>query len=583
MTSRSSPPWPATIPVLAGAKQPPLVAWEVYQSRLPTTDEVAAWRTQWPDCNWAMITGMISGVVVLDIDPRHGGDDAIRGYALPPTHTVRTPHGGWHYYYRHPGGRVPNAVGLLPGVDLRGDGGFVLKPPSIVDGRPYEVVTDEPLAPLPQWILERLAERAAPDGQHRGDDDEMTVLLHGVDEGQRDVSAVRLAGHYIGKGLPVGEVLELLRGWNLRCRPPMSTAQLIKCVESIHRRDRTPTSRAFLSSPHPNGPQALQRDPVDIDPLTVLTAKTICALPDPDQQAEVLGALVGRGTRTLIGAHTGHGKTTLTLQIIKAIVTGVDFLGWRGAGGRALIVDAEQGLRTIQRRLRETGLDQCDAVDYLRVPDGLSLDKRPEEADAIETVIASHPYEVVSFDPLYKLHGGNSNDEREAVDLMRLFDRWREMYRFALLLATHTRKPPPIGARFTMHEFFGSSAYLRGAEVVLGLEFLRSGFSRLHFFKDRDGDLPVGDHWGLLFDKQTGFTRAPDAARKPTAADKVYEILMATPGMTEQELQQETRYAERTIRDALSKLQAVAVTGYRGEKTWSLPSELTPQNGELPL
>jgi hypothetical protein len=76
--------------------------------------------------------------------------------------------------------------------------------------------------------------------------------------------------------------------------------------------------------------------------------------------------------------------------------------------------------------------------------------------------------------PVYKLHRGDSNDERAAVDLMRRFDRWRELYGFGLLTEVHLRKPPPQGARLTIHDFFGSSAYTRGAEVVLGLQRVRA-------------------------------------------------------------------------------------------------------------
>ena len=84
------------------------------------------------------------------------------------------------------------------------------------------------------------------------------------------------------------------------------------------------------------------------------------------------------------------------------------------------------------------------------------------------------------------------------------------------------------------HEFFGSSAYLRGAEVVLGLQRVSDGYSRLHFLKDRDGDLPIGESWGLLFDREQGFRRDPDdGTQKPTAKDQIRELLMEAPGHTD--------------------------------------------------
>jgi hypothetical protein len=290
--------------------------------------------------------------------------------------------------------------------------------------------------------------------------------------------------------------------------------------------------------------------------LQPLTARALCELPDPPLSDELLGPLVVRGGRVVLGGHTGEGKTTLALALVRAIVQGEDFLGWPGAGGRALVIDAEQGLRTIKRRLREAGLDGCEEVDYLRVPDGLSLDRDEGEIAAIETLLAEGDYSLVLPDPLYKLHRADSNDERAAVDLMRRFDAWRDQYRFALVLPVHCRKPP-VGARFSMHELFGSSAYLRGAEVVLGLQPIRDGYARLHFFKDRDGDLPIGSAWGLLFDREHGYRRDPqDGQQRATATDEIRELLATDPALTNAQLAALTGKAERTVREARQRLEA---------------------------
>ncbi len=89
----------------------------------------------------------------------------------------------------------------------------------------------------------------------------------------------------------------------------------------------------------------------------------------------MLGPAVVRGQRIVLGGHTGEGKTTLALQILRTVIGGDQLLDWHGAGGtRALVIDAEQGLKTIKRRLREAGLADSDQVDYVRVPDGLELD-----------------------------------------------------------------------------------------------------------------------------------------------------------------------------------------------------------------
>jgi hypothetical protein len=267
--------------------------------------------------------------------------------------------------------------------------------------------------------------------------------------------------------------------------------------------------------------------------LQVRTARELCALPDPPASDELLGPVLVRGSRTIVGAHTGEGKTEFALRMLGAVVAGGEFLDWRGQGGaRALFVDAEQGLRTVKRRLREAGLSELESVDYLHVPDGLALDSDEQQIADLEELLGRGDYAIVALDPAYKLARSlDSNVERSVVELMRRFDAWRTEYHFALLLPVHLRKPIP-GERFSIHDVFGSGAYVRGAEVVLGLRRVSNGFAELHFFKDRDGDLEVGDKWGLLFDREYGFRRAPDDVEQSEAelAEQLLEYVRENPG-----------------------------------------------------
>lgn len=102
-----------------------------------------------------------------DSAPRHGAE-ALRALAagreLPATLTVATPTGGRHLYYRAPHGfRLRNTVGRLgPLIDTRAEGGYVVGPGSVVDGRCYRVTADLPVAPLPSWLLRELRELNRP-------------------------------------------------------------------------------------------------------------------------------------------------------------------------------------------------------------------------------------------------------------------------------------------------------------------------------------------------------------------------------------------------------------------------------------
>jgi len=102
-----------------------------------TTDhyQIADWWREWPTANVGIATGAISGIVVLDVDPRHGGNESLdrlqsEGGMLPITVTVCTGGGGFHFYFQHPGGTIRNRTNVRPGIDFRGDGGYVVAPPS---------------------------------------------------------------------------------------------------------------------------------------------------------------------------------------------------------------------------------------------------------------------------------------------------------------------------------------------------------------------------------------------------------------------------------------------------------------------
>jgi hypothetical protein len=138
---------------------------------LDTADEatIRHWWRRCPEAGMAIRTGGPAGLVVVDVDPAHGGHATVgrlidRFGSFPATFTVATGGGGWHWYFAAPGAGLRNvAAGPLgPGVDLRADGGLVVAPPSLhVSGARYRVRADRPVAPLPGWLPELLS-RPAP-------------------------------------------------------------------------------------------------------------------------------------------------------------------------------------------------------------------------------------------------------------------------------------------------------------------------------------------------------------------------------------------------------------------------------------
>src|SRR3989441_6168493 len=237
------------IPIRPGDKRP-LVRWEEFQLRRPLEEEARGWFRTWPDAGIGVVTGAISSLVVIDLDLRHGGDvgleDLERQHArLPITVKCRTGGGGRHLYFAHPGGLVRNKVGLAPGVDLRGDGGYVVAPPSLhasgvryawVDGR---APGNTAIVSLPDWVLrqavEEPARRGHPIAYWR------RLVCDGVAAGERNNTIASLAGHLFRHGLDSAIVLELLLCWNrVRCRPPLvdeEVASVVTSIRRLHERD----------------------------------------------------------------------------------------------------------------------------------------------------------------------------------------------------------------------------------------------------------------------------------------------------------------------------------------------------------
>lgn len=203
--------------------------------------QILKWWRDVPNANVAIRTGVESGIVVLDIDPRH---DAIHSLAelerqygpLPTTLKVRTGGDGWHYYFLHPGVKVTNRVNILPGLDFRGDGGYIISPPSVHKTlRPY-VWEDETqqIAPLPEWLLKILLHR--PNSHHhvahvaKVEKVEPSVKSQTryFGEGSRNNSLLSLGGFLKSRGASVEEISQVLLTLNKSvCTPPLDDKQVL--------------------------------------------------------------------------------------------------------------------------------------------------------------------------------------------------------------------------------------------------------------------------------------------------------------------------------------------------------------------
>lgn len=199
------------------------------------------WWQKWPYANVGIATGLKPGIVVIDIDYNHGGDDSLAGLLrthgpLPETWESLTGGGGRHIFFKHPGGVVKNKVGLAPGIDVRGDGGYIVAPPSVhASGRTYTwelsaTPGEVPLADIPPWLLQLLntaphqepASTSFPDAP--------------IPEGLRNNTLTSLAGSMRRRGMGESAIAAALLAKNKhRCQPPLPEQEVRGIAQSVMR------------------------------------------------------------------------------------------------------------------------------------------------------------------------------------------------------------------------------------------------------------------------------------------------------------------------------------------------------------
>ena len=205
----------------------PLIHWEQYQHITPELEDVQRWEQELKPSLWGIVTGAISCVVVVDIDKpelRAMFDEL----GLSPH--IETPRGGYHYWFRHPDHPVKTVAGLLPGIDIRGDGGFVNVLGKRKDGEYRVLIPPSPDAVYPWEKLPPQLAAALNGSKPRPAPTEERVFV----EGERNAKLASIAGSLRQKGL-MQEAIEgaLIKISQAQCTPPLAENEVIKIARSI--------------------------------------------------------------------------------------------------------------------------------------------------------------------------------------------------------------------------------------------------------------------------------------------------------------------------------------------------------------
>ncbi|PGR23026.1 DNA primase [Priestia megaterium] len=205
---------------------------------------IKRWWKQWPNSNIGIPTGQLSGFIAIDIDPRHGGNESLdelisRNGKLPNTVEAITGGGGKHILFKYQG-QVSNKVEILPGIDIRGDGGYIVVSPSIhYSGGAYEWELSShpihvPLAEIPKWLLYMITAPKQEQGQYtKKSSNYWHAVMRGVGEGKRNLTSTKILGHLFRRYVDPYIILAVMEMWNKRNDPPLTEEELHKIINSI--------------------------------------------------------------------------------------------------------------------------------------------------------------------------------------------------------------------------------------------------------------------------------------------------------------------------------------------------------------
>lgn len=323
-------------------KHPMLTDWPNQATTDPAT--IQRWWQRWPDANVGIVAGARSGLIAVDGDPRHGGDDTLRELEaqhspLPATVESCTGGGGFHKLLRHPGYPVKSGAGVLgPGLDIKADGGYIVAPPSLhLSGRRYcwEAAShpdDVPIAEAPAWLLGKLRPEAT-NGTGRG-----FTVGETIKDGERNDTLYRAARSMKAKEWSVDATLAaVLKENELKCNPPLDPAEVEKIVAHAYQQPDRPEFAATDAGDRQES--ALTSEPpwptLAPEALYGLAGDIVRAI-DPYTEADPMGTLAhvlaGFGSIIGSGAHAkvqhSHHPARLDLVLVGNTSAGRKGTAW---------------------------------------------------------------------------------------------------------------------------------------------------------------------------------------------------------------------------------------------------------------
>lgn len=443
----------SVIPINFGTKMPAISSWEQFQKRLPSETELRDWfQTSGPK-NIAIITGKVSNIVVVDQDGPEGMRSAHK-LGINSAYEAITPSGGKHAYFRHPGFEVRNTIKSLPGIDLRGDGGYVLAAPSVFNGKRYFWAKRGEMPVYVPLQQEKKILSPAP-------------VYTAITQGERHKALVSLAGSMRRRGMEYASILAALRIENeTKCQPPLGDYDVSHIADSVSKYQPCATNMSICS-------------PVVQPETTTFSVKEIIAA--PRSVTWVVDQRIPKESITIIGGMQGLGKTWLLLDLALELQVGKKWLGKHLTQvGKVLYIDEESSVSLLKSRLAKLLQQkkiQPEQVSGLSFEIGANFNLLQEPSvKKLTLMIERHKPDVVIVDSLVRVHGANENSSTEMAQFFGVIKRLIRSHGVTFIFADHENKgvysAEARGAAPSSNDLRGSNE--KGAAVDSVFNFRRT-------------------------------------------------------------------------------------------------------------
>ncbi len=442
-------------------------------------EKVIEWWTTNPNYNIGIATGNASeGLVVIDLD-KHGDSDGVALFqdflcsepagSLEPTAIARTANGGLHLFYRDTE-LYRNEANLYPGVDIRGEGGYIVAPPSKLPTGSYswdsrfrlDVLGIAHFEGAAKEFIDAKLKTSDPFSQVIQDTTSFT-LPEQVGEGGRNDNMYRLACSLLNSGMSENACKAAVWEENvLKCNPPLSPKEIATIVHSAY-------SKGYVPLHDYTKTEVTTAAEIELPELVDITQTW--ETPKP-LKPELIQGVLRQGHKMILIAPSKAGKTVSSIELAYAVATGGTWLGLPCKQGKVLYINMEVDDASFENRVRNAceannGKPPVGTIEILHMV-GIRVENTRAFVDALIQKYADQGFSLIIIDPIYKLIDGDENSNSDVGRMVTEFDRLKVAFGASIAYAHHTAKGFS-GERSVIDRGAGAGAFARDADAIVSI------------------------------------------------------------------------------------------------------------------